>query len=200
MSLFRVENHNFTDRPADRQTNTHIKTHQINIPLNNVWPSSAWHIIQNQKPILHAWGQHPQACASSQTARRKLAWPKHKHGTCMNLLLASHTGDDTIGTQQDAYVICMENTDVIILSHLNTCNEYFKFVEVKISQKFQGLSGPLVLKNWGPFAFLLFFFTQANIACVLFLLNSFFCQPCYLMYLQSAGTNFDQTWSQWPMT
>ena len=46
------------------------------------------------------------------------------------------------------------------------------------------------------------FFTQANVACVLFLLNSsfFFCQPCYLMYLQSAWTNFDETWSQWPMT
>ena len=39
-------------------------------------------------------------------------------------------------------------------------------------------------------------------ACVLFLLNSstFFCQPHYLMFLQSAWTNFDETWSQWPMT
>ena len=39
-------------------------------------------------------------------------------------------------------------------------------------------------------------------ACVLFLLNSStsFCQPHYLMFLQSAWTNFDETWSQWPMT
>ena len=39
-------------------------------------------------------------------------------------------------------------------------------------------------------------------ACVLFLLNSStsFCQPLYLMFLQSAWTNFDETWSQWPMT
>ena len=27
-----------------------------------------------------------------------------------------------------------------------------------------------------------------------------FCQPHYLMFLQSAWTNFDETWSQWPIT
>ena len=50
--------------------------------------------------------------------------------------------------------------------------------------------------------FFFFLHRRMQCACVLFLLNSStsFCQPHYLTFLQSAWTNFDETWSQWPMT
>ena len=77
-------------------------------------------------------------------------------------------------------------------------------IHTKISHYPAGAAAGSCFLLVSSFFFFFFFFLHRRMqcACVLFLLNSStsFCQPHYLMFLQSAWTNFDETWSQWPMT